>query len=146
MRSASSPAVPEKATGALAAVATGLVLAAGACSFSYDAGDTPEEQLCNVLLADLDFLPDDFELEPLLEGAAADPTDVPAELFPIAFAYATHSEAYDQLGDFRPAIEFTAAVVDLSADDLLGPSTLSPTVLASALAVDDALRGGACAS
>lgn len=122
-----------------------LAALGGACSSDYDAGSTPEAQLCNVLVAELDTFPDDFELEPTLDGAAGDPAaELPAELLAIALAYRTHESAYDQLGEFRPAIEFTAHLVELSTDGLIGPSTLSPAVLDSALAVDEALRGGAC--
>jgi hypothetical protein len=135
------PARPRAAVLAASAV---LGLAGAACSADYDAGSTPEEQLCNVLVAELETFPDDFELEPVLDGAAGDPTDLPAELLAIAVAYRAHESAYDQLGEFRPAIEFTAHLVELSTDGLIGPSTLSPTVLDSALAIDEALGAGAC--
>lgn len=130
-----------------AALVLAAGLAAGACSASYDAGSTPDEQLCNVLVSELDTFPDDFQLEPVLEGAAADPSaELPAELLAIAIAYRAHRSSYDQLGSFRPAIELTVHLVDLSIDDLIGPSTLTPTVVDSALAIDEALRAGACAS
>jgi hypothetical protein len=85
-----------------------------------------------------------LELEPLIEGAAADPSDLPSELLAIALSYRTNEGAYDQLGDYEPAIRFTAALVELAQAGLIGPSQLHPEVLASALAVDAAVRVGAC--
>lgn len=150
MRSPRPRAVPDPAPArggrriAVLVVPAILGLAGTACSSGYDAGSTPEEQLCDVLVAELDGFPEGFELEPVLDGAAADPTDLPLELLAIGLAYRAHEAAYDQLGDFRPAIAFTAYLVELSTDGLIGPSTLSPSVVESALAIDDALRDGAC--
>jgi hypothetical protein len=137
-------APPARPAAAVLAASAVLGLAGAACSADYDAGSTPEEQLCNVLVVELETLPDDFELEPVLQGAAGDPTELPPELLQIALAYRTHESAYDRLGEFRPAIEFTAHLVELSTDDLIGPTTLSPSVVDSALAIDEALRAGAC--
>ena len=139
-----APARGGRRAAVLAASAV-LGLGGAACSTGYDAGSTPEEQLCDVLVAELDSFPDGFELEPVLdEAAAADPTDLPLELLAIGLAYRAHESVYDQLGDFRPAIEFTAHLVELSTDGLIGPTTLSPSVVEGALAIDEALRGGVC--
>jgi hypothetical protein len=123
----------------------GLALLVG-CASSYDAGSTPREQLCDVLepvLAGAGPEPV-LELEPLIEGAAADPSDLPSALLAIALAYRTNETAYDRLGEYESAVQFTAALVELARGDLIGPSQLHPDVLASALAVDAAVREGAC--
>lgn len=122
-------------------------MAIGGCSSDFDAGSSRDEQLCTVLASSLDGAdePAELRLEPLLEGAATDPADMPSEILPLALAYRTNESSYDDLGPYEPAIEFTAALVELAQDDLVGPSTLSPKVLESALAIDQALEGGACA-
>jgi hypothetical protein len=117
-----------------------------ACSSSYEAGSTAEEQLCDVLevaIADPS-PPEGLAFEPLLEGAATDPSDMPSDLLAVALAYRTNEDAYDLLGPYEPAIAFAANLVYLSQDDLIGPSDLSPTVLDSAMEVDAALAEGAC--
>lgn len=125
------------------AVAAGV---AAACSTSYDAGDTAEEQLCDVLRTAIETSDagEDLRLEPLLDAAATDPTEVPTELLAVALSYRTHESAYDQLGPYRPAITFTAHLVDLAVGDLLGPSRLTATVVDSALAADQVLAAGTC--
>jgi hypothetical protein len=126
--------------------AVAALLVAGACSAGYDAGSTPEEQLCDVLEQALE-PPDgraDFRLEPVLEGTATDPAELPFELLALNLAFRAHESSYDQLGPFRPAITFAATLVNLAVDDLIGPTELTPTVVESALAVDEALDAGAC--
>ncbi len=135
--------------GGAAAIGAGVLLvvaALAACTTSYDVGSTPRQQLCDVLesFRGLSDRPADLRLRPLLEAGASDPEDVPVELRAIALTYRTKGEAYDHLGRYRPAIEFAAALVELSVDGLIGPSTLSPRVERRASAVDAALEGGAC--
>jgi hypothetical protein len=136
---------PVAPTTLIAAGCIGLALLVG-CSSAYDAGSTPREQLCDVVEPVLAGIgPDEvLVLEPLIEGAAADPDDLPSELLSIALGYRTNEGAYDQLGEYEPAIRFTVALVELAQGGLIGPSQLHPEVLASALAVDAALRQGAC--
>src|SRR5690606_25734175 len=71
------------------AVAAGV---AAACSTSYDAGDTAEEQLCDVLRTAIETSDagEDLRLESLLDAAATDPTEVPTELLAVALSYRTH--------------------------------------------------------
>lgn len=117
------------------------------CSTAYVFGSSPAEQLCNVLQPTLALVkaPDEFLIEPALEDAARDPSDLPSELLAINVAYRTKQDAYDQLGPYEAAIEFTASIVDLAQGQLMGPSTLSPKVRESALAIDRALQKGTCA-
>lgn len=126
-----------------------VVIAAGplGCSTSYDAGSSPDEQLCNLLAAPLAVTKpaENFLLEPALEGGAKDPSDLPSELLAINLAYRTNQDAYDLLGPYEPAIQFAAELVDLAQRELIGPSTLAPKVLRSAIAIDRAIEKDACA-
>ena len=114
---------------------------------SEDVGSSPNEQLCNVLAPTLDQAeaPKEFLLEPLLEEGAKKPTGLPSELLAINLAYRTYEDAYTRLGPYEAAIKFTASLVDLSQDGLIGPSTLSPKVVKSAGDIDKAVAAGACA-
>ncbi|MFZ2606286.1 MAG: hypothetical protein WAX05_10710 [Candidatus Microthrix parvicella] len=133
-----------RAARVLAAV---VVIGAVGCSMSEDVGSSPNEQLCNVLAPTLDQAeaPKEFLLEPLLEEGAKKPTDLPSELLAINLAYRTYEDAYTRLGPYEAAIKFTASLVDLSQDGLIGPSTLSPKVVKSAGDIDKAVAAGACA-
>ncbi|MCA8972843.1 MAG: hypothetical protein KDC95_23870 [Planctomycetes bacterium] len=129
-------------------LAGSVVLSVAACTASSDVGSTPEAQLCDVLSAVFDEGGDttSFALEPLIEGGATDPTDVPPDVLAIGLTFRTKADAYDRLGPYEPALRFAAALTELSQDGLVGPSTLTPQVLRSAQAIDRSLVDGACES
>lgn len=127
------------------ALVIGLFLLGSCASQRADVGTTPNEQLCHVLkgIAPTDGRPIPA-LTPMLEAGAKRPADLDADLGGITLVFRTSEAAYDNLGPYRPAIEFTASLVELSRKGLIGPSALSPTVRASAAKVDRAVKAGAC--
>ena len=86
-----------------------------ACTEGFDAGATPQEQLCRALAG----LGEDrsARVRPLLDELAST-GEVPIELAAIDLVVGLHADDFDRLGEYEPFIDFAKAVGEFHDRDL----------------------------